>query len=486
MNVEQNYTIDKSQYHQQHTECSSSNVELDNDEESFIWLVVEDDGDDAPAVEQQDKKTALVSTGTSSTTDTCTIITSNGCWPRQNDWIILVFGQGIALSLACCSISSAQLQNMSGIAHVPLFQVSFGYFALQMHFYFLKKQSDDDDDDDEVKYVQNSAGKQVRLDSMQEQQLLLQHDSKECCHNESSSLLFRRTLPQDSENKNITTSTSFWNVKLQSSWYYYALVAFLDVQANYFVVLSFRYTAVVHSTILTSISVISVMASSRLILGKRFQTRHFMGAILCVIGASCVISLDVTLPHSSSGSTSASNSVHGSVAESGTYTYLGDSFAVIAALMFGLNDSLAEYTIQNSTPDEYLAMMGMFGFLFSFCESLIFENAELRQFFRMIWNYNHDNNDGNDDDDDDDKKDDIHLLAILILWVWYIATFYTFYACASQFLRIADATLLSLSLQTSNLWTMIFSVFVQDFSLSPLFLCSVAMILFGVWLYERG
>jgi Eukaryotic protein of unknown function (DUF914). len=365
---------------------------------------------------------------------------------------------------------------------MPLFQVSFGYFALQMHFYFLKKHSDDDDD--EVKNVQNSAGKQVRLDSMQQQQQQqqLQHDSKECCHNESSSLLSWRTLPQDNDNKNITTSTCFWNVKLQSSWYYYALVAFLDVQANYFVVLSFRYTAVVHSTILTSISVISVMASSRLILGKRFQTRHFMGAILCVIGASCVISLDVALPHSSSGSTGGSNSVHDSVAESGTYTYLGDSFAVIAALMFGLNDSLAEYTIQNSTPDEYLAMMGMFGFLFSFCESLIFENAELRQFFGMIWNYNHDNN----DDDDDDKKDDIHLLAILTLWVWYIATFYTFYACASQFLRIADATLLSLSLQTSNLWTMIFSVFVQDFSLSPLFLCSVAMILFGVWLYERG
>jgi hypothetical protein len=69
MNVERNYTINKSQYHQQHIECSSSNVELDNDEESFIWLVVEEDGDDAPAVEQ-DEKTALVSTGTSSTTDT--------------------------------------------------------------------------------------------------------------------------------------------------------------------------------------------------------------------------------------------------------------------------------------------------------------------------------------------------------------------------------------------------------------------------------
>jgi drug/metabolite transporter (DMT)-like permease len=243
------------------------------------------------------------------------------------------------------------------------------------------------------------------------------------------------------------------------------------------------------------------MASSRLILGKTFQMRHFVGAILCVIGASCVMSLDVALPKSSRNhNRGSSSSVHDDtiLAESGTF--IGDSFALIAALLFGLNDCLAEYTIQNSTPDEYLAMMGVFGFLFSFCESIILERNQLQHFCCMILKH-----DGcheiqyskdslypttttllEDKNDDDDDNADVNLLAIFTLWAWYIATFYTFYASASRFLRIADATLLSLSLQTSNLWTMIFSVMVQDFALSPFFLCSSAIILFGVWLYERG
>lgn len=447
MNPERNYySIGKSRQHRP-IEFSSSNVELDDvsDEESRLVTTRSIITTTTPA------PTAVITHQTNHDT--------NSCWSRR-DWIILVFGQGIALSLACCSISSAQLQNMSGIAHMPLFQVSFGYFFLHFHVYFLNRNN--------VKNVQHVVE-------------CMENSSKEELCSVSTKVTSLVVDDNNNEKKKHERSFSFWNVKLHSSWYYYALVAFLDVQANYFVVLSFRYTAVIHSTILTSISVISVMASSRLILDKTFQMRHFLGAILCVIGASCVISLDVSLPQSTGSFSSGSGS--------GGSTCIGDLFAVVAALLFGLNDCLAEYTIQHSTPDEYLAMMGVFGFLFSFCESLIFEHVPLRHFCIMVLKctgWYHGNDDDDDDDDYHEEQQHINLFAIFTLWAWYIVTFYTFYASASRFLRIADATLLSLSLQTSNLWTMIFSVFVQDFTISPTFLCSVAMILFGVWLYEQG
>jgi solute carrier family 35 protein F1/2 len=386
-------------------------------------------------------------------------------WSR--DWVVLAFGQGIALSLACCSIASAQLQSMNGIAHMPLFQVSFGYFVLQIHFYFIKRTHTNMDANQGYTYSKDYE----------------KENYEEGFANESSSLLQSSLEIQNHDNQLVCHDY----LKLQTQWYFYALVAFLDVQANYFVILSFRYTAVVNSTILTSLSIISVMASSRWILGKKFKTRHFLGAIICIIGASCVISLDFTLPNSAQHDSVKEENGENGENGLGSKRYIGDIFAVLAALLFGLNDSLAEYTIQSSTPDEYLAMMGMFGFLFSFCESLIFENNQLRHFLFILLNQNGFSEFPSDITMDHSQEDvRISLFAIFSLWSWYIVTFYAFYASTSRFLTLADATLLSLSLQTSNLWTMLFSIFHQNFALSPFFIFSMAIITFGVWMYEQG
>jgi len=360
-----------------------------------------------------------------------------------SDWKIIAFGQAIALSLACCSVSSAQLQQMKGMAHMPLFQVSFGYFFLQLHFFYLKRPK------------KNATAEKG----------IAKKGSDEEMAKESTYLLDVSSPVSNSRLEKNEVS------RLHCPWYFYALIAFLDVQANYFVIMSFRHTAVINSTILTSLSVISVMVTSKLILRRCFKRSHIVGALLCVFGASCILSLDFKLP-SSTNLSSENTILSGS-------KLLGDAFAISAALLFGLNDTLAEYTIQNSTRDEYLAMMGFFGFIFSFCESLIFEHEQLSEFMTLLSDPLRNRNSTQD-------QDEIDLAAILSLWAFYIFTFYSFYASASRFLTIADATLLSLSLQTSNVWTMMFSIFVQHVALDPFFFFGAAIILLGVWLYERG
>jgi hypothetical protein len=123
--------------------------------------------------------------------------------------------------------------------------------------------------------------------------------------------------------------------------------------------------------------------------------------------------------------------------------------------------------------------MGFFGFVFSFCESLILEKNQILEFIGII----------------SDRlwkcslipgQDEINFAAMFSLWAFYIFTFYTFYASASRFLTIADATLLSLSLQASNVWTLVFSIFVQNVDLNPFFFFGASIIILGVWLYELG
>jgi len=371
-----------------------------------------------------------------------------------SDWKVIAYGQSIALSLACCSAASATLQSMDGIAHMPLSQISVGYFFLGLHILTLRGGDD--------------ANISVSKDIERPEVVL-----------ETTSLIKNASITQNAcENEESTCNIPCTKFRLHSPWYFYALIAFLDVQANYFVVLSFRYTALVNSNILTSLSVISVMTTSKFILGRVFNKRHVAGACLCVLGASLIVSLDFRVP----GGESVSESQEVTIDDSKSSPLLGDMFAIVAALLFGLNDTLAEYSIQHSTPNEYLAMIGSFGFLFSFFESMIFENEQICQFLSLLrgrWlsssasrNYDGDSN--------------INLAVIFALWAWYIICLLYFYISASRFLAIADATMLSLSLQTSNVWTMIFSIVVQQVTPSPFFFCATGMIVFGVWLYERG
>ena len=363
---------------------------------------------------------------------------------------ILLFGQGMALCLACCSMASAQLQSMSGTQKMPLFQVSFGYFLLQYHI---------------IQMMRSTNNENKMEDGKDEEDLL----------NENT-----RLIESSSSVSSISLEPEYrlGFLRLHSSWRYYALIAFLDVQANYFVILSFRYTAVVNSTILTSLSVVSVMLNSRIILKRIFKTRHFIGSILCILGASWIVSMDIRV----------SQDEHRSL-DQGLFSrrrFIGDSYAVMASILFGLNDSLAEYTIQNSTTDEYLGMMGLFGFLFSFGESLLFERSEILQFsanlhaFTVSMLGKASSSTGHLD------TDAMNIPAISTIWVLYMAAFYIFYVSASKFLVIADATLLSLSLQTSNVWTMMFSIFVQHVYFSPVFFVAASIIVFGVWIYEQG
>merc|ERR1712024_48797 len=115
---------------------------------------------------------------------------------------------------------------------------------------------------------------------------------------------------------------------------------------------------------------------------------------------------------------------------------LGDILAIISALIFGFDDTLAEYSIKHSNTNEYLGMLGIFGFIFSIGESILFERDQIVYLFQEMV-----------------QSQSIPMHALQV-WIWYMVTLVYFYVAASFFLKSADATLLSISLLTSNMWTM--------------------------------
>eukprot|EP00804_Cyclotella_cryptica_P025631 CCRYP_002854-RA/>CCRYP_002854-RA protein AED:0.42 eAED:0.40 QI:0/0/0/1/1/1/2/0/175 len=126
----------------------------------------------------------------------------------------------------------------------------------------------------------------------------------------------------------------------------------------------------------------------------------------------------------------------------------GDLLAIASALLYGLNDVLLEYTVKaNNDRIEYLGMIGLFGFLFScFVQAPILETKELSN---LLQNF------------------------------------------SSIEFRVGNATILNLSLQSSPLWAVILTMFLDvgmgtpDWDLPPTcFFVALAMVICGMFLYE--
>ena len=366
-------------------------------------------------------------------------------------WKKILFGQTLSISLACCSAASAELVKMPGVKNMPLFQISGGYFFLSLCLLFLDNSKSRDKTD---------------VHCGEESRKLLG-----TCQDDTQTLQIHAPIPSQNEDKKLSVYrvplTSLYTL---SPWYKYAMLAFLDVQANLFIVLSFRFTTITSTTLLSSLSVLSAMVASSYIMKRKFQTNNKLGAILCIIGASMVVLSDASAGKSPSSDTFIIGSESGSDDDNigVNVKMLGDGLAIISSFIFGFDDTLSEYFIKHSNTNEYLGMLGLLGFFFSIGESIIFERDQVSNLFIEMYS-NH-----------------TFESQALKMWVWYMATLVYFYVAASFFLKTADSTLLSLSLLSSNMWITILSIVLQGIYPPLPFYYAVVFMGSGVWLYERG
>ena len=233
------------------------------------------------------------------------------------------------------------------------------------------------------------------------------------------------------------------------------------------------------------------MSTSRIILKRAFKVSHFTGAFLVLLGSSLIVSSDlisggqqdITIQSSSSSSLGSTLSTTSGL----TQQHLrGDVFAILAAILFGFNDTLAEYCIQHSNAEEYLGMLGLFGWMFAISESYLFEYDQIKLLFQMIIEAitSHASKTIMMINNEEYTTlattvastttktavgEEVFFVKILVIWVIYTTCLVFFYTSAGHFLQVSDATLLTLSLQSSNMWTMIFSIAVQHIYPTPWF-----------------
>jgi drug/metabolite transporter (DMT)-like permease len=243
--------------------------------------------------------------------------------------------------------------------------------------------------------------------------------------------------------------------RLQLPWWTYLGMSLLDLIPNFLTLLSFRSTSLTSTTLLGSLAVPATMVFSSRILRRAFGRAHYVGVVLCVVGGGLTVWADFNKSNGN-GSTDSDNAAF--------HSYRGDILAIVAAVIYGLGDTLSEYCVKHVDRCELLGMLGLYGMLFT---GLTFPWIEGPRLWEIVA-----------------ERSGAEQLAIAGVLTWYVASVLLYYMTEALYLVASDATLLNLSLQTANLWAILFSWGVYHVLPPVLFYPALLLVLTGVCVYE--
>ena len=264
------------------------------------------------------------------------------------------------------------------------------------------------------------------------------------CH-----LLFTRIPPSESE----ASFVPMTSIRIRTPCWYYFILSILDVTPNYLTLLSLKHTSLTSSTLLGSLTAPSIMVSCHVLLGKVYQPAHLFGVAICLVGGVLNVYTDLLATSTKTDSSEPIQHLH---------SIYGDLLSVMAAMLYGLGDALGEFWCKHVDRKEYLGMLGLVGFFFCAFLALFLEQDEIVDLFR----------------DTENLGRSLGVIAV------YVPALVLYYVSASVFLVSSDATLLNLSLQSSNLWAILFSVVAFDEAPTPIFYMALTFVVSGVFVYE--
>jgi drug/metabolite transporter (DMT)-like permease len=244
-------------------------------------------------------------------------------------------------------------------------------------------------------------------------------------------------------------------IRLQLPWWLYLGMSILDLIPNFLTLLSFRYTSLTSTTLLGSLAVPATMVFSSRLLRRAFGRAHYVGVVLCVLGGGLTVWAD--FDHASHDDSSEAH-------DAKVHSYRGDVLAIIAAVIYGLGDTLSEYCVKHVDRCELLGMLGLYGAIFTAFSFPWIEGTKLWEIVA--------------------ERSGAEQLAIAGVLTWYVASVLLYYMTEALFLVASDATLLNLSLQTANLWAILFSFLVYHVLPPVLFYPALLLVLMGVCIYE--
>ena len=348
---------------------------------------------------------------------------------KKSVWLTLLFGQVLSIANAGTGAASTSLAERCNINN-PTAQSGFLYFILSLCLFFLPQKTQLEEDE-------------RNIDTIHTSELVI-------------------ASPQP-----ILTRDYKSRFKIQAPWYYYAILAFMDLEANYLTYYAYRYTSFTSIALLASVSIPSAMFFSFLLLSKKYHIWHILGVCMCLVGFLMTFKSDMN-----------TNSNESSNNEGASYSspIKGDFLAFFGALLYGLNDTLAESCVKQFHPLEYLGMLGIFGCIISLIQISILEPSVYETMWHTMTSNDHEN-------------ETCSVTQVSLLLLWNTLSLASYYIGAAFFLLNYDAALLDVSLLSTNIYAYAFVIF-SNISKTPLhsiqYFLAMGFVMVGVSIYEMG
>jgi solute carrier family 35 protein F1/2 len=342
------------------------------------------------------------------------------------DWKILVFGQALSFLLAASGAAQATLALDCNLS-APIFEIGLCYAVLSLNI--------------------------IPLYLKGRRQLVT---AATTTSDQTVGVLSQQPVPAA-----VRPPHSFLGIlPLQAPACAYLGMAVMDVYANYFTLLAFKYTTITSVTVFDALAIPSAMILSRCFLARKYTAVHLAGVVTCCIG------IVVNVLQDYEDDTTQDNSD-----EDKAYPHKlrGDFLAITGGILFGANNVLQEVSVRNfGGIHEYLGMLGFFATAICAIQTLCLERDALADFF------------GNQES----KSETCSQKEARWLLVGYVVSISLIYTGVSHFLQISESTFLNLSFLTGDLWSVLFSVVAEHIVPKPLFFAALVFIVSGVFVYE--
>lgn len=230
--------------------------------------------------------------------------------------------------------------------------------------------------------------------------------------------------------------------EVQIAWYWYLLLAFFDVEANYLAVKAYQYTAITSVMLLDCWTIPCVLVLTWLVLGTRYERYHFVGVAICVAGLVMVIFSDVHAQDRSSG---------------GSNVLLGDILVLGASMLYAVSNVSEEFVVKKVDQVEFLAHVGFFGAIISACQLVVLELDEVKA---IHWN-----------------------VSSIAPFVGFALSCFGFSSLVPWLLQISGSAMLNLSLLTSDMWAVAVRALGFHESVDSLYFVAFALVAAGLLVY---
>ncbi|KAI9278846.1 solute carrier family 35 member SLC35F1/F2/F6 [Phascolomyces articulosus] len=250
------------------------------------------------------------------------------------------------------------------------------------------------------------------------------------------------TLRLHHANKNNNTNDDLEPLlNKNKAWTFFGF-SFADVQANILAVLAFKSTSVLSALIVSSWTLPCIMLLSTLFLGYRYQFGHFGGVVLCLFGLFMLIWADTMADEASTSN----------------HSWIGDLICLTSATLYAISNVTEEYLVHRCTTEEFLSRAGFWGSILSGIQALIFEHNE---WMTIDWGWK--------------------VVALIMV---YVVSLSSMYSLGPSLYRLSNATFISMSLITSNFYSLLAGLVFLDAKMPKFYPIAYILVIGGVTIYN--